>query len=192
MDANAPPIKPFKTRVQPFVTSGRAMSMTRVMYCFSFYYEVHAVLRSQMSLGKGDHKNSQFSVLWLEADHFSANNFCSVCGNQSYISSSCQEKVDTVFCGFCGRPNHTVSHCPRKAFAWIVFSKSQAPPSPDETTEFSLSYMLPLPTMSLSLRLGKSLSALCPRPLLSLSSLPQVASTSGHGWTPQDSGSTHS
>jgi len=67
--------------------------MTRVIYCFSSYSKFDGAFRFQISPGKGDHKESQFPDLWLEANHFSAINLCSVCLNQSHISSSCEEKL---------------------------------------------------------------------------------------------------
>ena len=95
LDAHAPVVKPFKTRIQPFVTSGRVTPLFRVIFCFSSYFEVHAALRSLVVLGKEDHEESQIPDLWLESDLFSPSNFCSHCGDQSHSTLSCEAKSDT-------------------------------------------------------------------------------------------------
>jgi len=96
--------------------------MFRVVYCFSFYREVHTALRSMVKLGHGDHEESQVHDLWLEDDYFSLTKFCSFIGDQSQIRSSCEKKSDAVFCGFCESTNHVVFNCPRKASVRSVFA----------------------------------------------------------------------
>jgi len=94
----------------------------RVIYCFSSYREVHAALRSMVTLVSDDYEESQVPELWLESDYFSPTNFCSTCGDQSHTRSSCEEKGDATFCGFCGRQDHRTTHCPVKSSARTVFA----------------------------------------------------------------------
>jgi hypothetical protein len=54
--------------------------MFRVVVCFSSYCKIHIALRSMVTLGHGDHEESQVPDLWLEADCFLPTNFCSFCG----------------------------------------------------------------------------------------------------------------
>lgn len=110
------------TRLQQFSSSGQETAMFRVVYCFSFYREVHTALRSMVKLGHGDHEESQVHDLWLEDDYFSLTKFCSFIGDQSQIRSSCEKKSDAVFCGFCESTNHVVFNCPRKASVRSVFA----------------------------------------------------------------------
>jgi len=115
-------VKPFKTWIQPFVTSGRVTPLFRVIFCFSSYFEVQAALRSLVVLGKEDHEESQIPDLWFESDLFSPSNFCSHCGDQSHSTLSCEAKSDKSYCGFCGSPSHEAPSCSRKATARQVFA----------------------------------------------------------------------
>jgi len=125
MDRGVRPPKPFKVRIQPISSCGRDTEVYRVMYCLSSYRDLLVTLRSFVTIGSGDHEETQLPQLWVESDLFSPSNFCARCGDMSHSTSVCytpESKERGPFRGCCGTSGHKVIHCSRKAKSRDIIS----------------------------------------------------------------------
>ena len=186
-DQNVPRIKPIRTRLQLFTSAAKdtgkdSIVMTRVIYCFSTYREVHIALRSMITLGKGDVEESQVGDLWIESDYFSPTNFCPTCGDQGHLRAACEDRKSVPrFCGFCGGTDHQVIQCPRKGKARSGFTSlarmALVDSGYDEFTDFRpcLRAILSHPLGTSQWALSSSLHLPLPRGSVSLVQMTRMA-----------------
>jgi hypothetical protein len=59
MDRGARPPKPFKVTIKLISSSGRDTKVYRVIFCLSSYRDLHVALHSFVTIGSGDHEETQ-------------------------------------------------------------------------------------------------------------------------------------
>jgi len=104
---------------------GSQPAMSRVIFTFSNWRDLHVALRSVISLGPPESEVSQFAELWIDPDLFQPSNFCPRCGDSCHTSFSedCPAKKEKArFCGFCGDTAHKVFNCVRRARSRELFA----------------------------------------------------------------------